>query len=227
MERTKKNKLDILVLGRATIDINPADFSHSFAENASFCKYVGGSSANTAVGLAKLGLRVGFMGCVSRDSLGDYVISYLKENGVDTSGMVRAENGALLGLAFTEVKDGATNLMMYRNDQVADLQLKCTDVEEETIASADYLLVNGTSLSASPSREAALKAILLARKNGVKVAFDLDYRPQVWKNKDEVSLYNLVPEEEKSAPSVAVEMHCGSQRGYFCVHRKAFDSTER
>ena len=196
MRKENEKRYDIVCLGRATIDINPVHFTDSFAASEEFHKFVGGSAANTSVGLAKLGCKVGFFCAVSDDSLGDYVISYLADTGVDTSHIVRAGKGIMLGLAFTEVIDGKTNLMMYRDANTADLMLCADDIDEEVIAASRYLLVSGTALSASPSREAALKAVALANKHGVKVIFDIDYRAQVWKNMEEVSTYYTMAAKE-------------------------------
>ena len=77
---------------------------------------------------------------------------------------------------------------MYR-DGVADLMLAPGDVDEEYVASAKALLISGTALAQSPSREACLKAVQLAEKNNVKVIFDIDYRAYNWKSKDEIAVY--------------------------------------
>lgn len=182
--------LDAVLVGRAAIDINPVDFSRSFIENTEFNKFVGGSPANTSVGMAKLGCRPGFIGRVSDDSLGDFVVKFLSDNGVDTSHIKRCENGEIIGLSFIETRaDGSSNLMLYRNDDVADLKLSTGDVSEEYIASAKLMVLSGTSLAGSPSREAALKCLMLARKTGTRIVFDIDYRPQTWKSRDEISVY--------------------------------------
>ena len=145
---------DVILLGRIALDINPADFSKSFIDNTEFQKFVGGSAANTGVGLAKMGMKVGFISCVSDDSLGDYVLHFLNQYGIDTSKVSRAPKGVMLGLAFSEILPGGkTNLMMYRDENVADLHLTPDDVDENYIASAKCLVVSGTALSASPSRE--------------------------------------------------------------------------
>ena len=47
----------------------------------------------------------------------------------------------------------------------------------------------GTALAESPSREAALKAAMLARQVGTPIIFDIDYRAYNWKNADEISIY--------------------------------------
>lgn len=182
--------LDVILFGRIALDINPGDFKKSFSENEVFHKYVGGSAANTGVGLAKMGCKVGFISCVSNDSLGSFALEFLEHYGIDTSRVTRAKNGEMLGLAFSEIlPDGKTNLMMYRDRHVADLQITAEDVDEDYIASAKCLIVSGTALSASPSREAAFKAILLAKKHNTKVIFDIDYRAQVWSSKSEISVY--------------------------------------
>lgn len=77
---------------------------------------------------------------------------------------------------------------MYR-DGVADLSLDPKDVDEEYIASAKALLISGTALAQSPSREACLKAMQLAQKAGTRIIFDIDYRPYNWKSKDEIAVY--------------------------------------
>lgn len=186
----ENRELDVILFGRIALDINPGDFGRSFSENRVFHKYVGGSAANTGVGLAKMGCRVGFIACVSNDSLGSFALEYLRSMGIDTSHVTRARNGEMLGLAFSEIlPDGKTNLMMYRDRNVADLQITSDDVDEAYIASAKSLIVSGTALSASPSREAAFKAILLAKKHNTRLIFDIDYRPQVWNNRSEISIY--------------------------------------
>ena len=63
------------------------------------------------------------------------------------------------------------------------------DVSEEYIADSKILLISGTALAASPSREACLLALRYAKKHGVKVIFDVDYREYTWKSKEDISIY--------------------------------------
>lgn len=180
---------DAVPIGRAAIDFNPVDYFKPLPECTTFKRYLGGSPANIAVGLARLGKKVGFFGCISDDKLGDFIEQYFKKEGIDTSRLFRTKNGESLGLAITEIlSENESSLVMYRNC-VADLQLSVEMIDEEYIKNAKMIIVSGTALSASPSREAALKAIELARKNNTVVVFDIDYRPHTWKNFDEISLY--------------------------------------
>ena len=59
---------------------------------------------------------------------------------------------------------------------IADLQLCPADIDEEYIRNAKAILISGTALAASPSREAALKAVMIAKRVGTRVIFDIDYR---------------------------------------------------
>ncbi|MBQ2774767.1 MAG: 5-dehydro-2-deoxygluconokinase [Clostridia bacterium] len=188
----KSKPLDIIPIGRIAIDFNPTDMNRPLSESANFNKYVGGSPANIAVGLARLGSKPGFIARVSDDQFGDYVINYFKNDGIDVSHVFRCQNGENLGLTFTEILSPTqSSILMYR-DGVADLQVCPDDVDEEYIKSAKAVLISGTALCASPSREAALKTMFLAKKNGLVVIFDIDYRSYTWKSKDEISLYYTI-----------------------------------
>lgn len=187
--------LDIILLGRIAIDFNPA-YSDSVKEEFKplkdvhyFEKYVGGSPANIAVGVTHHGLKAGFIGKVSDDQFGDFVTEYFDAQGIDTSHVTRCTNGEKIGLTFTEMlSPSESHILMYRNC-IADLQLSVDDIDPDYIASAKLLLVSGTALAESPSREAAIKAVLVARQVGTPVVFDIDYRAYNWKNADEISIY--------------------------------------
>lgn len=210
--------LDLVLLGRIAIDFNPANSDDVREEYKPlkdvqyFEKYVGGSPANIAIGVTHHGLKAGFIGKVSDDQFGDFVCEYFEREGIDTSHVTRCTNGEKLGLTFTEMlSPSESHILMYRNC-IADLQLSVDDVDAEYIASAKALLVSGTALAESPSREAALKAVLLARQAGTPVILDIDYRAYNWKNADEISIYY-------SAVARQADIIMGS--------REEFDLTER
>ncbi|MCD3259874.1 5-dehydro-2-deoxygluconokinase [Clostridium botulinum C/D] len=182
-------KYDVIPIGRVAIDFNPTDIHKPLEESRNFNKYVGGSPANIAVGLARLGKKVGFIGTVSDDQFGKFVTDYFKNEGIDTSHISVAKNGESLGLTFTEILSPTeSSILMYRNG-IADLQLSPEDIDEDYIKSAKMIVVSGTALAASPSREACFKAIEFAKKHGTKVLFDVDYREYNWKSLDEIAVY--------------------------------------
>lgn len=186
-DQTKE--FDLILVGRVAIDFNPMDYYKRLSESTTFKKYLGGSPANIAVGMARLGKKIGFLGKVSDDQFGDFVTDYFKKEGIDTSHISKCTNGEKLGLTFTEIlSETQSSILMYR-DGIADLRLDVSDIDEEYIKKSKAILISGTALAQSPSREAALKALALAKKNNLVVVFDVDYRPYNWKNMDEIAIY--------------------------------------
>ena len=208
IEFDKSRPIDLIPMGRIAIDFNPViPPFQSLVEADTFKKYLGGSPANIAVGLARLGKKVGFIAKVSDDQFGDYVTKFFDDEGIDTSHITRAKNGEKLGLTFTEMlSPSESSILMYR-DGVADLMLDPADVDEEYIASAKAILISGTALCQSPSREACLKAMYLAKKVGTKIIFDVDYRPYNWKSADEIAIYYSIVAENS-------DMIMGSREEY-------------
>lgn len=196
IEFDEKRKFDIVPVGRVAIDFNPTDIHKPLSESRNFNKYLGGSPANIAVGLARLGKKVGFIGKVSDDRFGEFVVNYFKKEGIDVSEISKAKNGESLGLTFTEILSPTeSSILMYRNG-IADLQLDVDDIDEDYIKNTKAIVISGTALAMSPSREAALKALRLAKKNGTVVIFDVDYREYNWKNKDEIAIYYSIVGKE-------------------------------
>ena len=185
----ENKKRDVVLIGRVTLDFNPNELNRTLDKVKTFSMYLGGSPGNMAVGINKLGKKVGFIGCVSDDQFGDFVLNYFNERGIDTSQMTRAKNGERMGLTFTEIKSPTeSSILMYR-DQVADLEIAPEDVDEQYIADSKILIVSGTALSKSPSREACLLAVQYAKKHGTRVIFDIDYRPYSWRSKKDIQIY--------------------------------------
>lgn len=182
-------KFDLIAIGRAAVDLNAVEYNRPLEDTKTFAKFVGGSPANIAIGSAKLGQKVGFIGKVSDDQLGHYVTQYMASVGIDTSNMVKDDTGHKIGLTFTEIiSPEESDILMYRNE-AADLYLNAHEVSRAYLAQTKMLVISGTGLAQSPSREAILKALLIAKELGVEVIFELDYRPYTWQNAEETSLY--------------------------------------
>ena len=202
IEFDESRPMDLVLLGRVAIDFNPA-YNDQVKEEFKplkkvhmFEKFVGGSPANIAVGVTKHGLKAGFIGKVSDDQFGEYVVDYFDERGIDTSQITKCTNGEKLGLTFTEMlSPKESSILMYRN-RIADLQLHVDDIHEDYIKNAKAILISGTALAESPSREAAIKAVMLAKKVNTKIIFDIDYREYNWKNADEISIYYSIVAKE-------------------------------
>ncbi|MGI6687964.1 MAG: 5-dehydro-2-deoxygluconokinase [Christensenellales bacterium] len=186
---------DVIAFGRATIDLYANEIG-PMEDAITFTKYVGGSPANTAVAMANLGLDVGYIGRVSDDQLGRYIIRYLKSKKVDVSHIVFDNTGARSGITIGEIKSPEEcSYIMYRSN-CADLNISPQQLDESYIKKFKMILISGTSLSHSPAREAVFLAMEYARRNGVKISLDLDYREKTWSSLDSASVYYALAAEK-------------------------------
>jgi 5-dehydro-2-deoxygluconokinase len=167
------------ILGRIGYDLYSEEPHVKLPAVRRFSRYLGGSSANMAVGLARLGARVGMVGCLGDDSLSRYLIDFLQLEKVDTTHVQRAP-GYLPSLCLTEVSPpDHFPQVFYRHDAV-DTMLRVTEADLSYVAGGDMFITNGTSLCASPSRESTYLALERASRSGCRVVFDVDYRAMSW-----------------------------------------------
>src|SRR5512140_3531153 len=94
--------MDVVILGRIGYDLYSEEPHVPLPQVRRFSRYLGGSSANMAVGLSRLGASVGIISCLGSDSLSEFLIDFLKSQKVDTS-HVQIRPGFLPSLCLTEV----------------------------------------------------------------------------------------------------------------------------
>ena len=186
---------DVAAMGRATIDLYANEIG-PLEDAVTFTKYVGGSPANTAVAMSNMGLNVGYIGKVSGDPFGRFIIRYLAQKGVDVSHIACDATGARSGVTIGEIKSpDECHILMYRA-QAANLNLCCAEIDEAYISQYKAILISGTSLSRSPAREAVFLAMEYARRNNVRIIFDPDYREGTWASAAETATYYLLAAEK-------------------------------
>jgi 5-dehydro-2-deoxygluconokinase len=132
-----------------------------------------------AIGTARLGLQSALITRVGDEQMGRYVLEQMRREGVSTDG-IKVDPKRLTALVLLAVEDeGVSPHIFYRTD-CADMALCEDDIDEAFIASAGAVVVTGTHFSRPNAEAAQRKAIRIAKKNGRKVAFDIDYRPTLW-----------------------------------------------
>lgn len=184
-----EKQFDLITVGRACIDLNAIEYNRPMEETMTFAKYVGGSPANIAIGTSKLGMKVGFIGKVSNDQHGHFIKNYMSNVGINTDHTIFDQDGHTSGMVFTEIKSPQEcSILMYR-ENVADLFLRPEEIQEDYIKKTRKILISGTALSGSPSREGVFKIVQYARKHNVEILFELDYRYPTWKSDEETSVY--------------------------------------
>lgn len=169
---------NFVVVGRAGIDFyTDAGVRAEDAERVSVG--LGGSAANIAAGICKLGGQAALVTRVSDDSVGSYCIGQLTHYGVNTDHVTPVGGEYRNSLAFYEsVVDGHRNVI-YRNG-AADFQMDSEDVSKVDYSAFGALITAGTVFAAEPSRSASFKAFDLAKESNLPIIFDVDYRPYSW-----------------------------------------------
>jgi len=166
-------------MGRAAVDLYGEQIGGRLEDMRSFAKYLGGSPANTAVGVARLGLRPAMLTRVGDEHNGRFVRERLAAEGVDVS-QVRTDPKRLTALVFLGIRDRDTFPLVFYRDHCADMGLEPGDVDPAFIASAGALLLSGTHLSQPGTLAACARAIALAQAAGTRIVLDIDYRPVLW-----------------------------------------------
>lgn len=170
---------DLITMGRSSIDLYSNDPGAPFEEIRSFGAFVGGCPTNVAVGAARLGLKTGILTAVGEDPVGDFVLRFLGDEGVETSFTPRKAGRRTSAVLLGIEPPDRFPLVFYR-DNCADIALDMEDVEQAPMDQTRLLLISGTGLSAEPSRSATLHAARVAREAGAEVVLDLDFRADQW-----------------------------------------------
>jgi 5-dehydro-2-deoxygluconokinase len=171
--------LDVVTIGRASVDLYGQQIGTRLEDVGSFAKSVGGCPCNIAIGTARLGLRSALVTRVGDEQMGRFIREQLGREGVETRG-VTTDPDRLTALVLLAVEgQGVSPMIFYRTD-CADMALGEADIDEALIASARAVVVTGTHFSTPNAEAAQLKAIRIARAHGGRVVFDIDYRPNLW-----------------------------------------------
>ena len=144
---------------------------------------IGGSAANTAVGICKLGGAAALITRVSDDAVGQFCRARLAAYGVDTAHVRLVGGEARTSLAVYEsVLEGHRNVI-YRNG-AADFEMSEADIAAVDLRAFGAMITAGTVFAAEPSRSATFAALDAAKRADVPVIFDVDYRPYSWPSAD-------------------------------------------
>ncbi|EPK8021747.1 MULTISPECIES: bifunctional 5-dehydro-2-deoxygluconokinase/5-dehydro-2-deoxyphosphogluconate aldolase [Providencia] len=175
----KQKKLDVICMGRIAVDLYGQQIGSRLEDMSSFAKYLGGSSGNVAFGTAIQGLKSSMLARVGDEHMGRFLREELQRVGCDTSHLI-TDKDRLTALVILGIKDQDTFPLIFYRDNCADMAITPDDFTEEYIASARCLAITGTHLSNPKTRAAVLKALEYAKRNNVKTAIDIDYRPVLW-----------------------------------------------
>ncbi|QKV18515.1 bifunctional 5-dehydro-2-deoxygluconokinase/5-dehydro-2-deoxyphosphogluconate aldolase [Oricola thermophila] len=179
MPAKNTDRLDVITIGRSSVDLYGQQVGGRLEDMASFAKYIGGSPTNIAAGSARLGLKSALITRVGDEHMGRFIREQLEKEGVDTSGIV-TDPERLTALVLLGIRDQERFPLIFYRENCADMALCEDDIDPEFIGRARSVCATGTHLSHPRTEAAVLKALRLAREFGAKTALDIDYRPNLW-----------------------------------------------
>ena len=179
MTDSAAKSLDLIAIGRSSVDLYGAQTGGRLEDMGAFQKYVGGSPTNIAVGAARLGLRSALLTRVGDEHMGRFIREELIREGVDPRGIL-TDPDRLTALVLLGIRDDSHFPLIFYRENCADMALCEDDVDSAFIAQAGAVVATGTHLSHPRTEAAVFKALTLARENGARTALDIDYRPNLW-----------------------------------------------
>ena len=171
--------LDLITIGRSSVDLYGAQIGGRLEDMGSFDKYIGGSPTNIACGTSRLGLRSAVITGVGDEHMGRFIIEQLQREGVETSG-VKIDPDRLTALVLLGIRDEEQFPLIFYRENCADMGLCEDDIDPDFIRSARAVVATGTHLSNPQVEAATIKALNIARDAGLQTALDIDYRPNLW-----------------------------------------------
>jgi fructokinase len=187
---------DVICLGEALVDFLPDRRGQRVRDVMRWTPCLGGSPANVAVGVARLGGRSGLIGVVGDDEFGHFLHQRLEHEGVDTTFFRHTEQGKT-GLGFVSLTSSGERSFTFYRAQAADQFLEERDTKRaaSVIAKARVLHINTNSLLHAKARSAVTAVVRRSSRAGRLTSFDPNLRLHLWPNADELSdlLKTLLP----------------------------------
>ncbi|MBZ5858036.1 5-dehydro-2-deoxygluconokinase [Flavihumibacter profundi] len=171
--------MDILTIGRSSIDLYSQDIGADFVDITGFNAFVGGSPLNIAVGAQRLGLKTALLTAVGQDKVGDFILHFLDKEGVNTSFIPKVPDARTSAVVLGIEPPDRFPLVYYR-DNAADTRITIDDVIKAGIKNFRLVEISGTALNKEPSRSAVFYAVEQAAEQGVQVVLDIDFRADQW-----------------------------------------------
>lgn len=179
MSNDPAKNLDVITIGRSSVDLYGQQIGGRLEDMGTFAKSVGGCPSNIAIGAARLGLKSAVITGVGDEHMGRFIREQMAREGVATDGIF-TDPKRLTALVILGVRDSDSFPLIFYRENCADMALRKENIDPAFIRRARAIVVTGTHFSTEQTDAAQRKAMRLAKESGGKVVFDIDYRPNLW-----------------------------------------------
>ncbi len=170
---------EIITIGEILVEVMAQDIGQTFLEPGLWqAPYPSGAPAIFISQAARCGAGAGLVGCVGDDDFGRLNINRLKADGVDVSAIAVSDT-LPTGCAFVTYRADGGRSFIYHIPNSAAGQISPDRIREEWLADCRYLHVMGSSFSIPGVYEAVEKCARIIKKNGGKISFDPNIRPEL------------------------------------------------
>jgi fructokinase len=173
--------VDIICIGETLIDFIGDQTGVPISETRDYHRYLGGSPTNVAMNLSRLGMRVELIATVGNDGFGEYILSRLEENKVNTR-HIKKSNDSPTSVIFVNRTEDTPEFIPYRG---ADTMITSEQISERILKAAKIYHTTCFALSMQPARDSILNGARLAKKSGCLLSIDVNYSEKIWPNVDE------------------------------------------
>ncbi|MCW5231408.1 sugar kinase [Verminephrobacter eiseniae] len=172
--------LDVVTIGES-MALLVADSTAALAEEQHFSKRLAGAETNVAIGLARLGLRVGWISRLGADSFGSFVQRTVAGEGVDCSRVVIDPTRSTGFMLKARSRSGEDPQVEYYRKGSAASAMQVAQLDETYLLSARHLHMTGIFAALSPATLGYCEhSMQLARSAGRGLSFDPNLRPSLW-----------------------------------------------
>lgn len=184
------NRKTVLVLGDVNVDLviplRSLDEGVNQPRSETLKLHGGGTGGNSAAALARLGVPTRFIGSVGDDGYGRWSVNDLLKEGVDTR-YIQFVDQAFTSIVMAVIRpDGERELFVWPHTGGAHTRLSPDVITPDIIRSASWLHTTGMCLREEPVRTTLLKAMQMAREEGIPVSLDMNLRLESWGLKDAI-----------------------------------------
>lgn len=166
----------LLSVGELLVDFIGHELTDSLLDAQDFRRIQGGSPANMAANMARLGHRTALVSCVGNDNLGTFLTEAVAEAGVDTQYVIRDELQPTSLVVVSRTK-ATPDFIAYRQ---ADRCLQPGHLPDELLRQAQLFHTTCFALSQEPAQETIVDAARRACAAGCQVSIDANYAPSIW-----------------------------------------------
>ncbi len=177
---------EIIAIGELLIDLISTEYTDDFRTADRYQRLPGGSPANLAMNLSRLGRDVGLIATVGQDDAGGLLLEAVQEAGVDTTKISRHEEPTTL-ILVTKSR-AVSNFEPYR---LADRHISAAQVAEDYLRQARIVHTTAFALSKDPARTNVLAAMEKAAAAGARLSVDFNYADKIWANDRKSGLETL------------------------------------